>query len=208
MQDIAIQDEEERRDDEQARIDLAVRMLGHEARTHIITFCTGLSQDRIRKIWCKRFRSAGAQHRGARRRRGKSPSSIEFFMRNPWIQAEASLLAHILAHWSLLRILPDLSTLPAPCEDRLELGERFCAAFEEFQSISPDSRISFEHAWSLLATLTERDDLLLLLDCAECRSIYVHDALALDARRCPACRVGPRREGGRGRGRGQASAAS
>lgn len=192
--------EEESRDDEQARVDLAVRMLGHEARTHIITSCTGLSQDRIRKIWCRRFRSAGPEHRGARRRRGKSPSSIEFFMRNPWVQAEASLLALIFAHWELLNILPDLSTRPVTFEDGVELGERFCEAFEEFQAISPDSRISFEHAWSLLATLAERDDLL-LLDCAECRSIYVHDALALDGRRCPACRVTPRhgrRSGRRG----------
>lgn len=183
--------DEERRDEEQAKLDLAVRMLGHEARTHIITFCTGLSQDRIRKLWCKRFRSAGPDDRGARRRRGKSPSSIEFFMRNPWVQAEASLLAHIFAHWDLLQIRPDLSTLPVPCEDRLQLGERFCEAYEEFHGISPDSRITFEHAWNLLAVLAERDDLL-LLDCGDCRSIYVHDALALDGRRCPACRVTPR----------------
>jgi hypothetical protein len=84
-----------------------------------------------------------------------------------------------------------------PLDNEVELGERFCDAFEEFRGVSPASEISFEHAWGLLAALTERRDLL-LLDCAECHTFYVQDALALDGRRCPACRVITR---GRRRGR-------
>ena len=173
---------------EQARRDLAVRLLRHEARTHIITRCTGLSQDQIRKLWSRYFSIPGKPGRIVRRHRGRSPSSIEFFVRNPLRQAEASLLAHVFANWGLLEILPDLSTRPVPLNNDLELGERFCDAFEEFRAVSPGSDISFEHAWSLLAALTERHDLL-LLDCAGCRTFYVQDALALDNRRCPACRV-------------------
>jgi hypothetical protein len=182
---------------EQARRDLAIRLLSHEARTHIITRCTGFSQDQIRKLWSRYFVAPGNRGRIARRHRGKSPSSIEFFVRNPLLQAEATLLAHAFANWGLLEILPDLSTQPVPLDNELELGERLCDAFEEFRAVSPDSAISFEHAWNLLAALTERRDLL-LLDCAECRSFYVQDALALDGRRCPACRVHSR---GRCRGR-------
>jgi hypothetical protein len=182
---------------EQARRDLAVRLLRHEARTHIITRCTGFSQDQIRKLWSRYFSVPGKPGRIVRRHRGRSPSSIEFFVRNPLLQAEASLLAHVFANWGLLEILPDLSTQPVPLDSELELGERFCDAFEEFRAVSPGSDISFEHAWSLLAALTERHDLL-LLDCAECRTFYVQDALALDSRRCPACRVTRR---GRRRGR-------
>lgn len=177
---------------EQARRDLAIRLLGHEARTHIITRCTGLSQDQIRKLWSRYFAAAELHGRTVRRHRGKSPSSIEFFVRNPLLQAEASLLAHVFANWGLLEILPDLSTQPLPLDNERELGERFCDAFEEFQAVSPESEISFEHAWNLLAALTERHELL-LLDCAECRTFYVQDALALDGRQCPACRVVPRR---------------
>ncbi|NHA13824.1 hypothetical protein [Thioalkalivibrio sp. XN279] len=190
-------DHEQKYQGEQARRDLAVRLLRHEARTHIITRCTGFSQDQIRKLWSRYFSAPGAPGRVVRRHRGRSPSSIEFFVRNPLLQAEASLLAHVFANWGLLEILPDLSTQPVPLDNELELGERFCDAFEEFRAVSPGSDISFEHAWSLLAALTERHDLL-LLDCAECRAFYVQDALALDSRRCPACRIIRR---GRRRGR-------
>lgn len=176
---------------EQARRDLAIRLLGHEARTHIITRCTGFSQDQIRKLWSRYFVAPGNRGRVARRHRGKSPSSIEFFVRNPLLQAEATLLAHAFANWGLLEILPDLSTRPVPLDHELERGERFCEAFEEFRLVSPDSDISFEHAWNLLAALTERRDLL-LLDCAKCCSFYIQDALALDGRQCPACRVNTR----------------
>lgn len=184
---------------EQARRDLAFRLLRHEARTHIITRCTGLSQDQIRKLWSRYFSKPGQRGGAVRRHRGRSPSSIEFFIRNPLLQAEASLLAHIFANWGLLEIRPDLSTQPVPLDNELELGERFCDAFEEFRAVSPGSDISFEHAWGLLAALTERHDLL-LMDCAECRAFYVQDALALDSRRCPACRVirrGARRSRGK-----------
>jgi hypothetical protein len=171
---------------QQARFDLALRLISHQARTHVITHCTGFSQDRIRKLYATYFKHRGGEK--VKRHRGKSPSSIEFFVRNPWIQAEASLLAHLFAAWGLLRILPDLATAPAKPPDRLVFGQRFCDAYEEFRAAHPATAITFEHAWSLLAALTDRDDLL-LLDCAECTAFYVQDALALDGRRCPACRV-------------------
>jgi hypothetical protein len=171
---------------EKARFDLALRLISHQARTHIITRCTGFSQDRIRKLYATYFKHRAGEK--VKRHRGKSPSSIEFFVRNPWIQAEASLLAHLFAAWGLLRILPDLGTAPATSADRLVFGQRFCDAYEEFRAAQPSTTISFEHAWSLLTALTDREDLL-LLDCGECSTLYVQDALALDGRRCPACRV-------------------
>jgi hypothetical protein len=179
---------------EQARFDLAIRLLGHQARTHIITRCTGFSQDRIRKLYTTYFKHRST--RQVKRHRGKSPSSVEFFVRNPWVQADASLLVHVFAAWDLLRILPDLATAPATTADQLAFGQRFCDAYEEFHAANPATTISFEHAWGLLHALTDREQLL-LLDCGDCSSFYVQDALALDGRRCPACRVGPRRRGGR-----------
>jgi hypothetical protein len=180
---------------EKARFELAMRLIGHQARTHIITRCTGFSQDRIRKLYATYFKHRNGQR--VKRHRGKSPSSVEFFVRNPWVQAEASLLAHVFAAWGLLRILPDLGTEPAMPADRLEFGGRFCDAYEEFCATHPATVISFEHAWSLLNALTDREELL-LFDCGDCNAFYVQDALALDGRRCPACRVRPhRRDGGR-----------
>jgi hypothetical protein len=174
---------------EQARFELAIRLIGHEARTHIITQCTGFSQDRVRRLYATYFKHPRRQD--IKRHRGKSPSSVEFFVRNPWIQADASLLAHVFAAWGLLRILPDLATAPAEIADKLLFGSHFCDAYEEFLAANPATLISFEHAWSLLDSLAAREQLL-LFDCADCDTFYVQDALALDGRRCPACRVGPR----------------
>ncbi len=176
---------------ERAQFDLAIRLIRHEARTHIITQCTGFSQDRVRKLFATYFR-----HREARpftRHRGKSPSSIEFFVRNPWVQAEASLLVHVFAAWGLVRILPNLVTEASLPGDHLAFGQGFCDAYEAFRAAHPHSVISFEHAWSLLGALAGREHLL-LLDCSACPAFYVQDALALDRRRCPACRVLGRRE--------------
>jgi len=178
---------------ERDRFELAIRLIGHQARTHIITRCTGFSQDRIRKLYTTYFKHR--KGRRVKRHRGKSPSSVEFFVRNPWVQAEASLLTHVFAAWGLLRILPDLGTAPSFPADRLEFGRRFCDAYEEFCATNPATVITFEHAWGLLNALTDRDELL-LLDCGTCSAFYVQDALALDGRRCPACRVAPRRRAG------------
>src|SRR6056297_1000409 len=82
---------------ERERLDLALRLIRLQARTHIITFCTGFSQDRVRKLYATYFKHRDEQR--VKRHRGKSPSSVEFFVRNPWTQAEASLLAHLFAAW-------------------------------------------------------------------------------------------------------------
>lgn len=175
---------------EQARFELAIRLIGHQARTHIITRCTGFSQDRIRKLYATYFKHRNGGR--VKRHRGKSPSSVEFFVRNPWVQAEATLLAHVFAAWGLLQIQPDLGMSPTIPADHLEFGRRFCEAYEEFCAAHPATVISFEHAWGLLEALADREALL-LLDCGGCEALYVQDALALDGRRCPACRVTPRR---------------
>jgi hypothetical protein len=171
---------------ERAQFDLAMRLIRHQARTHIITLCTGFSQDRIRKLYTTYFKHRG--ERSVRRHRGKSPCSVEYFVRNPTVQSEATLLVHLFAAWGLLRIRQDLAAEPAISVDRLAFGQRFCEAFETFRSLQPEGLISFEHAWNLLTALTQRAELL-LLDCADCSTLYVHDALALDRRRCPTCRV-------------------
>lgn len=175
---------------EQAQFELAMRLISRQARTHIINYCTGFSQDRIRKIYARYFKPA--RDGSVTRHRGKSPSSVEFFVRNPWVQSEASTLVLVLANWGLLRIEPDLKARPGQIKDRLVFGQRLCDAYEDFCATHPGSRISFEHAWNLLGALTERRDLL-LFDCGDCGSLYVQDALALDSRRCPSCRVAPRR---------------
>ena len=75
---------------ERSQFELALRMIRHEARTHTIKECTGLSDDRIRKLYTTYFRDSGDQR--VRRRRGKSPQQVGQFVKNPFNQLEATTL--------------------------------------------------------------------------------------------------------------------
>src|SRR6186997_2321381 len=61
------------------RLDLALRFIHHEARTHTIRAWTGLTDDRIRKLYRTYLYEAGGT--GVARHRGKSPRQAAFFTR-------------------------------------------------------------------------------------------------------------------------------
>ena len=63
-----------RYDRDRQRLEVARRLIGHEARTHTIRHCTGLSGDRIRKLYRNYPTDSPGQR--VRRRRGKSPASL------------------------------------------------------------------------------------------------------------------------------------
>ena len=73
------------------RFDLALRFIHHEARTRTIRVWTGLTDDRIRKL----YRSYVADDTGTQvtRHRGKSPQQISFFIRTPQMRQESAVLA-------------------------------------------------------------------------------------------------------------------
>ena len=75
------------------RFDLALRMIRHEARTCTIRAWTGLSDDRIRKLYRTYLQHAPAVP--VRRHRGKSPRQIAYFLRSPAMQFEATTLASL-----------------------------------------------------------------------------------------------------------------
>ena len=80
---------------ERSQFELALRMIGHEARTRTIRDCTGLSDDRIRKIYSTYFRNTGNVQ--VRRRRGKSPQQVGPFVKNPLNQLEATTLVALFS---------------------------------------------------------------------------------------------------------------
>ena len=73
---------------EKTQFELALRMIRHEARTRTIRACTGLSDDRIRKLYGTYFRDNGQVD--VKRRRGKSPRQVTLFVKNPLNQLEAT----------------------------------------------------------------------------------------------------------------------
>ncbi len=164
---------------ERARLELALRFLQHEARTQTIRTWTGLSDDRIRKL----FRSYSAlSMRPLLRHRGKSPHQVAFFARSQRLRQEAAVLASLLA---LLGVIPAPApaVLPVPTVAR---GELLCTAFELYRCIVRAPQISFEHAVFLLSALL-RGDQLRLGTCPGCGGLLVAERWPVRDARCASC---------------------
>lgn len=172
---------------ERCQFELALRMIRHEARTGTIKDCTGLSDDRIRKLFTTYFRSRGDGAR-VRRRRGKSPQQVSLFVKNPLNQLEATTLVALFSANLLLRIDEDNAIHACWPRPDVEYGHRLCRAYETYLLLHRKPRLSFEWAWSLLRNLSLSDELF-LADCRRCGAAYVQDAYALDHRTCPSCEI-------------------
>ena len=165
------------------KFDLAVRMIGHEARTGTIRACTGFTEDRIRKLYGTYF--VGRRGPRVRRRRGKSPRQIARFVNCARRQTDATILACLFRCCEVFDIDFDHRPAAAP-GDRVALGSKLCQAFETYQRIVPEPQFTFEWAWNLYHALIETGELYLAW-CNTCAGPYVQDAYALDYQRCPLC---------------------
>ena len=172
---------EDRYSREQLSLQLALRFLEHEARTQTIRRWTGLSDDRIRKL----YRSyATHAPRYVRRRRGKSPHQVAYFGRSARIQQETVWLASLLSLFGVIPPEPSLdegSALPGVAR-----GVLLCDAFEYFQALIPTSQISFEHAVFLANTLA-RGEQLRVGRCVDCESLIVTERFPIRDKRCHPC---------------------
>ena len=135
---------------ERQRHDLALRMIRHEARTCTIRSCTGLTDDRIRRLY--KTYASHMPSAPVRRRRGKSPRQVAFFVRNARAQLESSMLASVFATFGLWRRASrTLDRIPV---GSIEYGRLFCDAYETHRQLLRNADISFEHAWFLLQLLS------------------------------------------------------
>jgi hypothetical protein len=169
---------------ERSRHDLALRMIRHEARTCTIRECTGLTDDRIRKLY--RSYAHELSEAPVRRRRGKSPRQVTFFVRNTRAQFESSLLASAFAAFGLLQAAQ--SNNHSEPTDSIDYGRRFCDAYETHQQLLNTQTLSFEHAWFLLQLLNRSGDLR-AVRCRQCDSYYLKDKFNLCRHTCPTCRL-------------------
>lgn len=171
---------------ERRQFELALRMIRHEARTRTIRDCTGLSDDRIRKLYSRYFRDSGETD--VRRRRGKSPRQITRFVKNPTHQLQATTLVALYCAGLLLRVEQDNNVRSCWPRPGVEFGHRVCRAFETYLMVHAEPLFSFEWAWNLLQSICYNDELYLAV-CSACRSRYVQDAYALDLQSCPSCDI-------------------
>ena len=176
---------------ERSQFELALRMIRHEARTGTIRDCTGLSDDRIRKLYTTYFRDGGVT--GVLRRRGKSPRQIALFVKNPSHQLQATTLVALFCTGLLLRVDDDNKVHSCWPRPDVEFGHRVCRAFETYLLLHDDALLSFEWAWNLLQSISYNDELY-LATCSACRARYVQDAYALDLKTCPSCEIEARQQ--------------
>ena len=166
---------------ERVRMELALRFLRHEARTQTIRAWTGLSDDRIRKL----YRSyLGDESRELPRHRGKSPHQIAYFSRSLRLQEDTLALATAL--WLLgVLVRPELTEAPGSAAG-LARGALLCTAFEAYRLSRPGALISFEHTVFLANSLT-RGEQLRVGWCAGCSALMVTEPFGLRVRRCLHC---------------------
>ena len=165
---------------EQAKFHLAIRMIGHEARTGTIRYFTGMNDDRIRKLYTTYFKDRAAP---VRRQRGRSPTRIGPLVRTPQRALESGVFANLLFVNGLISVEQPPGP---PLKCNIDLGHRFCECFEAFALLVPRSSLSFEWGWNLLVSM-RRGDELGIARCDRCSICYVFDVLSLPRSACPAC---------------------
>jgi hypothetical protein len=164
------------------RLDLALRFIRHEARTQTIRLWTGLTDDRIRKLYRSYLHRPGG---GAfARPRGRSPQQAAFFLRSPRLKQEAALIA------SLCTLL---GALPARCASPPEQPSRgfaealaLCEAYEAYRALVPAAHISFEHMVYLHDALSRGDELT-ITTCGGCGALLVAERVTLIEPQCVCC---------------------
>ena len=177
---------EDRYDRDRQRLELALRFLTHEARTQTIRVWTGLSDDRIRKLYRSYLGRAACY---VPRHRGKSPHQAAYFMRSLRIQQETAVLASFFA---LAGLVPsDPSAAAGAALPDIGHGNLLCTAFETYATMIPTASISFEYA-VFLAECLARGDLLRLGRCCECGGIIVVERFPIRAKRCQHCTAAAR----------------
>ena len=171
---------------ERNRLELALRLISHEARTGTIRHLTDLSDDRIRKLYSTYFRNSGQAN--IKRRRGKSPRQVQRYVKSPVNQLQATTLVALFCAGLLIRIDRDDQVYACWPRPDVEFGHRLCRAYETYLLLHADAKLSFEWAWNLLQCISYNDELYLAA-CATCDARYVQDSYALDGKTCPTCEI-------------------
>ena len=163
------------------RLDIAMHFIRYEARTHTTRQWTGLTDDRIRKLYRTYLQDGG---RRVARHRGKSPRQSAFFMRTARLRQEAAALASICCLLGLL----DGEHGPRPAMG-VTRAAALCQAYEIYRSLVSVPAISFEHAVLLVETLGRGQELR-CGGCPSCGVLLVTDPYALRPARCVRCAEG------------------
>jgi hypothetical protein len=159
------------------RIEVARRMVCHQARTQTITLYTNLTRNRLatlRRRWCVNQNA---------RRRGPPPRSIAVFLRTPRARSEAAAIASLCIAFDAL---PIRSSTGSDARPALVLADRLCETYEAYRACVPDSRIEFEELL-LLATELAKGDMVRLTTCRGCKGAMLVLTYEAPRRTCLHC---------------------
>ena len=169
-----------RYDRDRLRLDVAMLFIHHEARTRTIRQWTGLTDDRIRKLYHSYLQGGGHTIR----HRGKSPRQAAYFLRTARMRDEASALASLCF---LVGLLDGHCRNPCPRHTTdVDRAASLCRAYEGYRAAVRNPAITFEHAVLLVNTLARGSELR-LGDCRNCGALLVVDSLGLRPARCSLC---------------------
>jgi len=183
---------DDRYERERLRFQVAMRFIRLEARTRTIRLWTGLTDDRIRKLY-RSYLSGG--ERPPPRHRGRSPHRVGLFLRTARLRQQTATLASLCR---LSGAAPEYRAIPeraAAAEaaagftltlPSLIRGELLCQAYEVYRALTPEPMLGFEHAVFLLATLAQAKELVYGA-CRDCRATVVVDRWSLRPARCTVC---------------------
>lgn len=158
---------------EQRQYEMAIRFVRHNARTRTICTWTGLSADRVRKLFRTYATEVAALAHS--RLRGTTPYQTGFFTRTARIRTETAILAGYL----------HLNGAVAE-EHSLSCAERLCESFETFVQVVPHTAITFEHAVLLLRAL-RRGESLQIRHCQRCEVLVAVDRIRRPSATCVGC---------------------
>ncbi len=184
------------------RLDIALRFIQHQARTQTIRSWTGLTDDRIRKLYRSYLSQSGRV--SLTRPRGRSPGQVSFFLRSPRLRQEAALLASFAM---LIGALGERRTPRTP--QGVPQALLLCQAYEAYRTLLPNARVSFEHMVFLVESLARAEEVR-VSPCSVCGAITVSERVMLASIRCMHCseapEVAPRPAGERDHSRRAAAA--
>lgn len=165
---------------DRSRLELALRLISHEARTQTVRRWTGLTDDRVRKLYRSYIRPGS----GIKRHRGKSPQQIAYFTRSGATGHEAHALASVFVLFGVIPSQPDAALarrLPS-----IPRGKLLCDAYETYRRITPRPRIDFEHAVFLVTALTTGEELQIQW-CPQCTALNIIETVSLREPPCHSC---------------------
>jgi len=178
---------------ERLRFHVALRFIRLEARTRTIRQWTGLSDDRIRKLYRSYTQEAASP--APVRHRGKSPQQPAFFIRTARARQESAVLASLCRLTGALptatarrdsTALAMVADAPGTILPSLQRAQLLCQAYEGYCALVDNPLIGFEHAVFLLIALCRGEELVLSV-CCDCNALLVADRWSLSVPRCSVC---------------------